>query len=95
MRLIGRDDRLFGRDPECSALDELLAGARAGRSAALVLRGEAGVGKIALLRYAQSRVPESLTISGVESEAGFPYACLHRLLVPLLPERHRLPGPPS
>ncbi|WP_328461639.1 AAA family ATPase [Actinoplanes sp. NBC_00393] len=92
MRIFGTSDRLFGRDAECDTLDGLLAGARSGQSAALVLRGEAGVGKTALLRYAQSQSPESLTVRGVESESGFPYAGLHRLLVPLLPRRDRLPA---
>ncbi|SDT77510.1 helix-turn-helix transcriptional regulator [Actinoplanes derwentensis] len=97
MRLFGQDDRLFGRDSECARLDGLLREARGGRSAALVLRGEAGVGKTALLRYARTGSPSApapgsvLTISGVESEAGFPYAGLHRLLIPLLPDRDRLP----
>ncbi|WP_433826991.1 AAA family ATPase [Actinoplanes sp. CA-015351] len=91
MLLFGLDDRLFGRESECATLDALIAGARSGRSAALVLRGEAGVGKTALLRYARSQVPDALTIRGVESESGFPYAGLHRLLIPLLPGRDRLP----
>ncbi|MFI5888909.1 AAA family ATPase [Actinoplanes sp. NPDC051513] len=84
--------RLFGREAECATLDAVLTGARGGRSASLVLRGEAGVGKTALLRYAESRAPETLWISGVEPEAGFPYAALHRLLIPLLPGRERLPA---
>ncbi|WP_430783996.1 AAA family ATPase [Actinoplanes sp. G11-F43] len=84
--------RLFGRDDECARLDGLLREARGGRSAAWVLRGEAGVGKTALLAYAMSRAPSTLSISGVESEAGFPYGGLHRLLLPLLPERTRLPA---
>ncbi|MEV6298575.1 AAA family ATPase [Actinoplanes sp. NPDC051861] len=84
--------RLFGRDSECATLDGLLAQARSGRSAALVLRGEAGVGKTALLRYAESTSAGTLTVRGVESEATFPYAGLHRLLVPLLPRRDRLPA---
>ncbi|WP_433791845.1 AAA family ATPase [Actinoplanes sp. CA-252034] len=92
MRLFGQDDRLFGRDSECARLDDLLREARGGRSSALVLRGEAGVGKTALLRYARSTVPGALAISGVESESDFPYAGLHRLLVPLLSERDRLPA---
>ena len=83
--------RLFGREPECAALDALLTGARAGRSASLVLRGEAGVGKTALLRYAESRAPGTLWISGAESEADFPFAALHRLLIPLLDGRSSLP----
>ncbi|MEU4687779.1 AAA family ATPase [Actinoplanes sp. NPDC023714] len=92
MRLFGQDGRLFGREAECSALDALLAGARSGRSAALLLRGEAGAGKTALLRYGLSRAPGALVVSGVESEADFPFAGLHRLLLPLLPHRERLPA---
>jgi DNA-binding CsgD family transcriptional regulator len=84
--------RLFGREAECATLDALLTEARRGRSASLVLRGDAGVGKTALLRYAESQAPGALWISGVESEADFPFAVLHRLLVPLLPGRDRLPA---
>jgi DNA-binding CsgD family transcriptional regulator len=105
VRIFGQTDRLYGRDAECTTLDNLLTAARSGRSAALVLRGEAGVGKTALLRYARSSAPEALAISealvvseadvlaisGVEDEAGFPFAGLHRLLVPLLPGRDTLP----
>ena len=46
--------RLLGRRSECETLDELLASVRAGSSRALVLRGEAGVGKTALLEYARA-----------------------------------------
>ncbi|WP_239091130.1 AAA family ATPase [Asanoa iriomotensis] len=84
--------RLFGRDSECTTLDGLLAEGRSGRSAALVLRGEAGVGKTALLGYARRDAPDAHAISGVEGEADFPYAGLHRLLLPLLPRRDRLPA---
>ncbi|MCY1140371.1 AAA family ATPase [Actinoplanes sp. Pm04-4] len=84
--------RLVGRESECATLDALLAAARRGRSASLVLRGEAGVGKTALLSYARSVAPETLSLSGIESEATFPFAALHRLLVPLLPQRDRLPA---
>ncbi|MBL7255273.1 helix-turn-helix transcriptional regulator [Paractinoplanes lichenicola] len=84
--------RLFGRETECAALDSLLTGARSGRSASLVLRGEPGVGKTALLRYAEGRATDSLWISGVEPETDFPYAALHRLLIPLLGDRARLPA---
>lgn len=84
--------RLFGREAECAILDELVAGAPEARSAVAVLRGEPGVGKTSLLRYARSRVPRSLWVSGVEAEAHFPYAALHRLLIPLLPGRAALPA---
>ncbi|MEU8814112.1 LuxR family transcriptional regulator [Actinoplanes sp. NPDC048796] len=84
--------RLFGRESECAALDDLVAGIRRGRSASAVLRGEAGVGKTALLRHARSRAPGGLDINGVEAESTFPFAALHRLLVPCLPRRDRLPA---
>jgi DNA-binding CsgD family transcriptional regulator/tetratricopeptide (TPR) repeat protein len=84
--------RLFGRSAECAALDEVIAGTRAGRSASLVLRGEAGVGKTTLLRYAANTCPGALRIGGVEAETGFPYAALHRLLIPVLGGRDRLPA---
>ncbi|WP_433369330.1 ATP-binding protein [Actinoplanes sp. CA-142083] len=84
--------RLLGRETECAELDTLLTRARGGRSASLVLRGEAGVGKTRLLRYAESAAPGTLWISGVESEADFPYAALHRLLIPLLAGRDRIPA---
>jgi hypothetical protein len=46
--------RLFGRDAECAAIDRLLADARAGAGGALVIQGEAGTGKSALLDYART-----------------------------------------
>ena len=83
--------RLFGRESECATLDAMLAAARRGRSACLVLRGEAGAGKTALLTYAVNAAPDVLRLSGIESEATFPFAALHRLLIPLLSQRDRLP----
>src|SRR4051794_31646830 len=84
--------RLFGRDVECAELDALIAGTRRGRSATLVLRGEAGVGKTALLAYAAKGDLRTLRVDGVESETDFPFAALHRLLVPLLDRRDALPA---
>ncbi|XVU24380.1 AAA family ATPase [Actinoplanes sp. CA-054009] len=84
--------RLFGREAECAILGELVADAGRGRSAVLVLRGEAGVGKTSLLRFAERLSPGALGVGGVEAEAGFPYAALHRLLIPLLPLRGALPA---
>ncbi|SNY13272.1 AAA family ATPase [Paractinoplanes atraurantiacus] len=83
--------RLFGRETECATLDDLVAGIRHGRSASAVLRGEAGVGKTALLRHAQGSAPGGLAINGAEAESTFSFAALHRLLIPCLPERARLP----
>ena len=62
---------LVGREPDCARIDELLERARRGRSGALVLRGEAGMGKTALLDYAAERA-EGMTVVraiGVEYEA--------------------------
>jgi DNA-binding CsgD family transcriptional regulator len=85
---------LRGRASECAQLDELLAAARAGRSAALVLRGEAGIGKTALVDYAAAldgaRV---LRTEGVEAEMELPFAALHQLCMPLLDDVERLPAP--
>jgi len=72
---------LRGRRDECATLDRLLDGARAGRSGTLVLRGEAGVGKTALLDYAVDSAPDLTVLhaSGVESEMELPFAALHQL----------------
>jgi hypothetical protein len=70
---------LHGRRGECDALEGLLADARRSRSGALVVRGEAGVGKSALLGHAAARA-DGMTVpraSGVESEAELPFAALH------------------
>jgi predicted ATPase len=84
---------LHGRRAECDALERLLADARRSRSGALVLRGEAGAGKSALLGHAAGRA-EGMTVlraGGVESEAELPYAALHQLLRPVLGLAGRLP----
>jgi DNA-binding CsgD family transcriptional regulator len=76
---------LIGRDAETSRLHDLIAGVRE-RGAALVLRGEPGIGKTALLAEAAGFARESglrvLRTVGVESEAHLPYAGLHQLLRP-------------
>ena len=86
---------LIGRVDECQALDDLVAGARAGRSAALVLRGAAGIGKTALLKHLvrSSSDCQVLRAAGVESEMELSYAGLHQLCVPLLTDLDRLPEP--
>jgi hypothetical protein len=86
---------LRGRRDECAALDGLLQGARAGRSAVLVARGEAGVGKTALLDYAIGSASGMLVVraSGVESEMELAFAVLHQLCAPLLDRLERLPAP--
>src|SRR5580698_3045490 len=86
---------LRGRRAECGVLDELLVGVRGGRSAALVLWGEAGVGKTALLDYAVESAAElrSVHAAGVESEMELAFAGLHQLCGPMLDPLGRLPGP--
>jgi hypothetical protein len=87
--------KLRGRRDECAALDDLFAAARAGRSETLVLRGEAGIGKTALLDYAVASAPDFrvLRVAGVESEMELPFAALHQLCAPLHDWLDRLPGP--
>ena len=86
---------LRGRRDECAVLDRLLDGARAGRSAALVLEGEAGAGKTALLDYAIASASDLrvLRAVGVESEMELAFAALHQLYAPLLDRLDGLPGP--
>ena len=84
---------LRGRAGECARLDELLRAVRRGESGALVLRGEAGLGKTALLDYAV-RQSEGCTVVravGVESEMQLPFASLHQLCLPLLESLEQLP----
>jgi DNA-binding CsgD family transcriptional regulator len=87
--------RLFGRDRECTALLRPLDEARARRSGVLVLRGEAGCGKTALLRYARDQATgfRVAHVAGVQSEMELPYAGLHQLCAPLLDRLERLPPP--
>ncbi|HTU07425.1 MAG TPA: AAA family ATPase [Trebonia sp.] len=87
--------RLYGRRTERRVLDELLDGARAGRSSVLVVRGEAGVGKTALLDEAVGSVPDMQVAraAGVESEMELPFAALHQLCGPMLDRLERLPDP--
>jgi DNA-binding CsgD family transcriptional regulator len=86
---------LYGRDPERSSIGELLDGARASRSAVLVISGEPGVGKSALLEDAreQARDMRVLTGAGVESEAQLPFAALEQILRPVLRHVENLPQP--
>ncbi|GAA2213581.1 LuxR family transcriptional regulator [Nonomuraea monospora] len=73
---------LHGRERECALIARLLDGARERRSAVLVVRGEAGIGKSALLDYAAARAGGMRVLrgGGVESEAELPYAAAHQLL---------------
>ncbi|SNY24232.1 helix-turn-helix transcriptional regulator [Paractinoplanes atraurantiacus] len=94
--MLGDTVKLHGRDEEFRELDRLRESVRAGQSAALVIRGEAGMGKTALLRYAAQRaVPDFRVarIAGVESEAELPYAGLHQFCAPMLGHLEALPEP--
>ncbi|HEY6762556.1 MAG TPA: AAA family ATPase [Baekduia sp.] len=86
---------LLGREREIAHIDHLLAGARDGTSAALLLHGEPGIGKSALLRATLERAGELgfgvLRTRGFESESDIPFAGLLELLTPLLPLRDRIP----
>jgi DNA-binding CsgD family transcriptional regulator len=87
--------RLRGREQECSALDAMVEDVRAARSRVLVLRGEAGIGKSALLDHveAQARGCRVARIAGVESETEFAFAGLHDLCAPMLERVDQLAGP--
>src|SRR4051812_22880702 len=86
---------LLGRRSECETLDRLVARVRAGESAVLVVRGEAGVGKSALLAYLAERASGCRVARavGVESEMELPFAGLHQLCAPMLDGIDRLPDP--
>src|SRR3954468_14387782 len=86
---------LHGRQDECDLLDRLLAGMRARESQVLVVRGEAGIGKTALLGYLarQATGCHIVRASGAESEMELPFAGLHQLCAPMLDRLDRLPGP--
>ena len=88
---------LLGRRPEREALDQLVASARAGRSGAVVVRGEAGIGKTALLGHVrETAIASGFRVElavGVESESQFAFSGLHQLCAPLLDRAGALPGP--
>src|SRR5256885_15831505 len=77
---------LLGREPELLAIDQALAAARLGTSSRLLIRGEPGIGKTALLEHAVSQAAPMrvLAARGVEFEADVPLAGLHELLHPTL-----------
>src|SRR5262245_36021973 len=84
-----------GRAAECAHLDRALDAVRGGTSAVLVIRGEAGIGKSALLAYCAGRAVDCRVaqISGVESEFDLSFAALHQLCTPMLHELPILPEP--
>ncbi len=86
---------LLDRRGERAAVDRVLDQARAGSSAVLVVRGEPGIGKTALLGYAAGRALGFRVVRawGVESEMELAFAGLHQLCVPMLGRLEQLPGP--
>jgi hypothetical protein len=86
---------LLGRTGERMLLDQLVVGAREGRSGVLVVRGEAGIGKTALLEYlaGESGVSRVVRVAGVESEMELAYAGLHQFWGGMTGALERLPGP--
>ena len=85
---------LRGRVDECALLDDLVSAVRRGESRSLVLRGEAGIGKTALLEYlvASASGLRVVRAVGVESEMELAYASLHQLCASLLDRLERLPS---
>ncbi len=91
----GPPGTLLGRAGECAQLDALVADVRRGVSRSLVLHGEAGIGKTALLDHLIGAA-RGLTVAravGVESEMELAFASLHQLCAPMLGRLERLPGP--
>jgi DNA-binding CsgD family transcriptional regulator len=84
-----------GRSQECEEIDRALDHVHRGESAVLVLRGEAGIGKTALLQYCAREAAECriVQIAGVESELEMPFAALHQLCGPMLGDLEALPEP--
>ncbi|TMR33923.1 helix-turn-helix transcriptional regulator [Actinomadura geliboluensis] len=93
--MVGRGRALTGRRAERGALDRLAGDVRAGQSRALVVHGEPGVGKSALLDYLAGRASgcRVARASGVQSEMELPLAGLHQLCTPMLDRLDRLPAP--
>jgi DNA-binding CsgD family transcriptional regulator len=86
---------MVGRRRERAAIDALIAAVRAGESRALVVRGDAGVGKSALVGYVAERATGCRIVHalGVESEMELAFAGLHQLCTPLLDRLESLPAP--
>jgi hypothetical protein len=86
---------LLGRASECIVLDELVGDIRRGESRSLVLRGEPGIGKTALLEYLIESASELTVLRavGAESEMELAFASLHQLCGPMVDRLTRLPGP--
>lgn len=84
---------LYGRARECTQIDQLLAAARERRSQALVVRGEPGIGKSALLGYAAEQASglQILRTAGIQAESQLPFAAVHNLLLTVLDRADAIP----
>src|SRR6476646_3125214 len=84
---------LVGRERECAAIDRLLEASARGESSSLVLRGEAGIGKTALLGYAAEHGGSRtvLRTAGIEAESDLDFAGLYGLLHPIEAKLGELP----
>src|SRR5213596_1065859 len=91
----GENVALLGRGPERAVVDQLLAAVDTGESRVLVVHGAPGIGKSALLEYAENAATgmHVLRSVGVESEMELPFATLHQLCAPLLDRLPHLPSP--
>jgi predicted ATPase len=87
--------QLRGRGAECSMLDQLVDAISAGESRVLILHGEPGVGKTALMEYLAERAVQCRLVRavGVQQEMELAYAGLHQLCVSMLDSLERLPVP--
>ena len=94
-RVRGPGGRLRGRASECALLDDLVSAVGRGEGRSLVLRGEAGIGKTALLDHLIASASDLTVVraAGVESDMELAYAGLHQLCGPLLDRLEGLPGP--
>jgi hypothetical protein len=94
-RRSGLGPELLDRGRERGTLDALVADLNAGRGCALMVHGEAGVGKSALLEYAAGAAEgmRVVRVAGVQSEMELAFASLHLLCVPMLDRLERLPAP--
>jgi DNA-binding CsgD family transcriptional regulator len=92
---VGSSPEFLGRASEREYLDRLLENARSGEGGVVVIRGEAGLGKTALLGHALGRAAafKVAQIAGIESEMELPFAGLHQLCVPMLSQIDTLPEP--
>lgn len=87
--------RLVGRASESAALERFLAAVRGGESRALVLHGEPGIGKTALLEFLVERAADCrlISVTGVQSEMELAFAALHQVCAPLLDRLATVPAP--